>query len=72
MQDWQQARFEKGTLRLEQDLLGDWILLRANGRIKTRLGRIRKELYNSYAEGKQRFVELSAYRIKRRKYLQVS
>jgi hypothetical protein len=48
------------------------ILLRANGRIKTRLGRIRKELYNSYAEGKQRFVELSAYRIKRRKYLQVS
>jgi hypothetical protein len=37
------ARFEKETryyvIRLENDLLGDWIITASNGRIKSKLGR---------------------------------
>ena len=39
------ARFEKDTryyvIRLEKDLLGDWVITVCNGRIKSRLGQSR-------------------------------
>lgn len=47
-------RFEKESryyeLRIVKDLLGDWTLISANGRIKSKLGQSRIQAYNSFNE----------------------
>jgi len=66
------VRFEKGAryyvLYLTQDLLSDWVVVRVNGRSNTQLGKIRQEVYATYAKALTRFNALSKYRTRSRGY----
>lgn len=67
---WRHSRWEKDTryyeLRLQQDLWGDWVLLRVWGRKDTALGQIRHELCASFVEGQARFDAACTVRENRR------
>ena len=69
---WKTARFEKGTryytLYLKKDLLDDWVVVRVNGRIDTRLGGVRQEIHGSYQNALSQFNALFQYRIASRRY----
>ena len=69
---WKTARFEKGsryyTLHLKKDLLDDWVVVRVNGRIDTRLGGVGQEVYASYQKALRQFNALFRYRITSRCY----
>ena len=66
------ARFEKGTryytIILEQDLFKDWVITVINGRINTKLGRIRKLAFQNCSDAVLKFDAITRTRIKR-KYL---
>ena len=53
------ARFEKETryyvIRLENDLLGDWIITASNGRIKSKLGQTRTIAFSNFTEAFDHF-----------------
>ncbi len=68
----QYLRFEKGTryytLVLDKDLFGDWVITKANGRINSRLGKIKHEYCLTYKNAASRFKELVWYRQFKRHY----
>ena len=55
------SRWERETryyeLRLQQDLWGDWVLMRVWGQRGAALGQIRRELCSSYAIGESLYAE---------------
>ena len=63
------ARFEKGTryytVILDKDLFNDWVITIANGRIGTKLGRIRKIAHTSFADACNQFHNVTKTRTKR-------
>lgn len=63
------ARFEKGTryytVVLDKDLFDDWVITIANGRIGTKLGRIRKIAHPSFADACNQFHSVTKIRAKR-------
>jgi predicted DNA-binding WGR domain protein len=63
------SRWEKDTryyeLRVQQDLFGDWLLIRAWGRRDSALGQIRQELCDSYEQARVQFTEAEVRRVKR-------
>lgn len=63
------ARFEKGTryytVILDKDLFDDWVITIANGRIDTKLGRVRKIAFPSFAEACDKFRTTIKNRAKR-------
>lgn len=61
-----QARYY--IIRLEQDLFGDYIIIRIYGRINKALGQTRQEVMKTKAEAKKRFDKLVSYREKVRHY----
>lgn len=68
------ARFEKGTryyaVVLDKDLFGDWVITIANGRIATKLGRVRKIAFPSFSEAFEQFQNTTTTRTKRRYQLE--
>jgi len=68
---WLSLRFERGTryyqLHLEQDLWGDWVVTRVNGRRATPLGRAVVTWPGSFESGLQSLAE-SAKRRRQRGY----
>lgn len=66
-------RFEKDTryysMCIEKDLLGDWITVITNGRIKTKLGQTRKIAFTSYSDAFDHFCEMIQVRLKRQYHL---
>lgn len=66
------ARFERGSryyeIRLEKDLLDDWVIVIINGRINSRLGRQRISAYETLKAAIEEFDILKDYRIKKRAY----
>lgn len=66
-------RFEKDTryysMCIEKDLLGDWITVITNGRIKTKLGQTRKIAFTSYFDAFENFCEMIQVRLKRQYHL---
>lgn len=73
---WQYARFEKGTrfytIILHQDLLGDWIITRVNGRVGSRLGQVRHEVHHDFKASISRYDALCHYRQDKRDYHQAA
>ena len=69
---WQQRRFESGTryyeLHLQQNLWGEWELLRIFGRSHAKQGRVICELIDNLNQAVGRLEALTTYRIKRRHY----
>lgn len=67
------ARFEKATryyvIRLEKDLLGDWIITDCNGRIKSRLGQSRIIAFSNFFDAFERFCRMAKERSQRRYHL---
>ena len=61
-----QARYY--IIILEQDLCGDYVITRTNGRLNTALGQTRQEVLKNEVEAKKRFDELVKYREKIRHY----
>lgn len=63
------ARFEKGTryytIVLDRDLFEDWVITLANGRIGTKLGRIRKIAFTCFDDAFDQFENTTKTRIKR-------
>ena len=63
------ARFEKGNryynVILDKDLFNDWVITIANGRISTKLGRIRKIAHTSFADACNQFHNVTKTRTKR-------
>lgn len=63
------ARFEKGTryytVILDKDLFEDWVLTIANGRIGTKLGRVRTLAFPSFKDAFDRFCIATKIRDKR-------
>ena len=63
------ARFEKGTryytVILDKDLFDDWVITIANGRIGTKLGRIRKIAFTCFEDSLGQFENTTKIRIKR-------
>ena len=63
------ARFEKETryyvIRLENDLLGDWIITASNGRIKSKLGQTRTIAFLNFAEAFEHFCIMAKERNQR-------
>ena len=63
------ARFEKGTryytIILDRDLFDDWVLTIANGRIGTKLGRIRKIAFPCFSDALDQFRTAAKVRTKR-------
>lgn len=63
------ARFEKGTryytVILDKDLFDDWVITIANGRIDTKLGRIRKIAFTCREDACNQFQNTTKIRIKR-------
>lgn len=70
------ARFEKGSryylLILEKDLLGDWVIIKVNGRKNSGLGAVRHKAFNSKEEAVRAFLELMNYRVRKRHYHKVA
>lgn len=66
---FQYARFEKGTryytVILDKDLFDDWVITIANGRIGTKLGRIRKIAFPCVADALNQFHTTTKIRAKR-------
>ena len=64
------ARFEKGTryytIILEQDLFEDWVISVINGRINTKLGRIRKLAFQNCSDAASKFDAITKTRSKRK------
>ena len=69
---WQQRRFERGTryyeLHLQQNLWGEWELLRIFGRSHTKQDRVICEPLDNLNQAVGRLEALTTYRIKRRNY----
>ena len=61
-----QARYY--IITLEQDLFGNYIIMRINGQLNTALGQTRQEILKNEVEAKKRFAELVKYREKVRHY----
>ncbi len=63
------ARFEKetgySTLRLEQDLLDDWIIITLNGRIKSKIGQTKTVAFINFNEAFERFCFIAKERNQR-------
>ncbi len=63
------ARFEKGTryyiIILDRDLFDDWVLTIANGRIGTKLGRVRTLAFPSFTDAFNQFCITTKTREKR-------
>lgn len=63
------ARFEKETryyvIRLENDLLGDWIITASNGRIKSKLGQTRTIAFSNFTEAFEHFCMMAKERNQR-------
>lgn len=52
------------TLEYKQDLLGDWVLIKAYGRTGTRLGQTRQVVCKDYQEGLIHIQRIQKTRIK--------
>ena len=67
------ARFEKETryysIRLEYDLLDDWVIIVANGRCKSNLGQTRTIAYSNFDEAFDQFCFMVKKRYQRRYHL---
>ena len=63
------ARFEKDTryyvMRLEKDLLDDWVVVVINGRLKSKLGQCRTLAFTSYNDAFEQFSEMANTRYRR-------
>ena len=63
------ARFEKKTryytVILDKDLFNDWVITIINGRIGTKLGRIRKIAFSCFIDACDHFQSTTKIRIKR-------
>lgn len=63
------ARFEKGTryytVILDKDLFNDWVITIANGRIGTKLGRIRIIAFPCFVDACDKFQATMKNRVKR-------
>ena len=63
------ARFEKGTrfytIILDKDLFDDWVITIANGRIGTKLGRIRNIPFSCFSDAFEQFITTTKNRTKR-------
>lgn len=63
------ARFEKGTryytIILDRDLFDDWVITVANGRIGTKLGRVRTLAFPSFTDAFNQFFTAAKLRAKR-------
>jgi predicted DNA-binding WGR domain protein len=72
---WQCVRFEKDTryysIRLEQDLLEDWVVAITYGRINSRLGQSKLLAFDEFEQAYAHFKKMSQMRHKRQ-YLPVS
>ena len=72
---WQSIRFEKDTryytIRLEQDLLEDWVVAINYGRINSRLGQSKMLAFDEFEQAYAHFKKMSQMRHKRQ-YLLVS
>ncbi len=66
---WQCIRFEKDTryymIRLEQDLLGDWIVAITYGRINSRLGQSKIMAFDEFEQAYFHFKKICTIRQKR-------
>ena len=69
-----EMRFKKESryyvLRLEQDLLGDWVIQAINGRIKSKLGQSRTHAYDNYQNAFEGLCLLVKIRCQRKYNLQ--
>lgn len=67
------ARFEKGTryytVILDKDLFDDWVITVVNGRINTKLGKIRKLAFSNIPDIFERLYNIEKTRIKRGYYI---
>lgn len=63
------ARFEKrscySVIRLEHDLLGDWVITATNGRTKSKLGQTRTRPFLNFSEAFEHFFSLTIERYQR-------
>ena len=63
------ARFEKDTryyvMRLEKDLLDDWVVVVINGRLKSKLGQCRTLALTGYNDAFDKFSEMANTRYRR-------
>lgn len=68
------AHFEKGTryytIILDRDLFDDWVLTIANGRIGTKLGRVRTLAFPSFTDASNQFNTITKIRTTRGYQLQ--
>jgi len=66
-------RFEKDTryysMRIEQDLLDDWVIVVVNGRIQTKLGQIRTIAFACFSDAFDHFCNMIQVRLKRHYHL---
>ena len=64
------ARFEKGTryytIILDRDLFDDWVITIVNGRINTKLGRIRKLAFSNIVDANIKFYSITKTRVNRK------
>ena len=71
-EEMRRSYYEKGlryyTLLLQRDLLGDWVVIRVNGRKKSKLGRMRTDVCQSYDDALQHYEKLCTHRINARHY----
>lgn len=75
---WQRRRWHRCKLNeqryyeaiLHQDLFGDWIVTRINGRIATALGKVRHTPVNNYTQGLALLEQITKQR-SARKYQQI-
>lgn len=69
---WQMIRFEKETryytLQLEEDLLGDWVVVTIHGRINSKLGQNKLVAFKNFNDAFSHFQKLCHIR-HQRKYL---
>ena len=68
-QKYHVARFEKGTryytVILDKDLFNEWVITIANGRIGTKLGRIRTIAFPCFVDACDKFQATMKNRVKR-------
>ena len=66
---WHAIRFEKDTryyaMRLEKDLLDDWVIVVVNGRIQTKLGQIRTLAFPCFSDAFDHVCDMIGVRLKR-------
>lgn len=67
---WQVIRFEKETryytLQLEEDLLGDWVVVTIHGRINSKLGQNKLVAFENFDEAFSHFQKLCHIRHQRK------